>query len=630
MLMMMYYTIFISRGCWYENDLLIEGAGAVYSFPITYSINLRARFLNADGSAVMPVWLTPPGTTPPIIIPPSASPPETAPPSTTPPNADEIITFPDINFEKAVRLRTDKPTGAILKKDVMNLDRLDLYNMDISDITGIEHFTNLENFHCSMNNLTKMDLSENRKLIELNCSNNKLTALDLSNNINLETLLCFNNKLTHLNLVKNINLKYLGCSVNYLAFLDISNNTTLEALRTGGNFLTTLNINNNISLERLECPVNHLTMLNVTNNKELVHLECMMNRFPDISAIVGLEEGRLNLFEFGVHHNVYTTKVTLSDFLSQTMNGTKGFEYRVEDYTIIFDAAAAKTIYDAAIGDITFNAFKMHPYEGINGMDVFVLTIDSGGKNISEFGLGTVTIEIPYFMLNTGGNLSSAIAFQINKDGRYDLTKGYYSVLSESFIIKTDLLSMFVFNNNPVTYSDVAANAWYKNVVEFIAARGYTVGIDGDKFEPTKPLTRGEFTANLMKAYGMRPLDDLSGNFPDVDENAPYAGYIAAGRALGILQGDSGSFDPERVITRQEMFTLLYNILVAIGEAPQKSGSGKSLSDFPDGVVQSWASEATEALLQAGMIDGSGGRLDPEGRADRTHLAQMIYNLLTR
>jgi hypothetical protein len=62
------------------------------------------------------------------------------------------------------------------------------YNMNISDLTGIEAFTALTELWCFENQLTSLDLSQNTALITLHCHDNQLIFLDLrnGNNNNME------------------------------------------------------------------------------------------------------------------------------------------------------------------------------------------------------------------------------------------------------------------------------------------------------------------------------------------------------------------------------------------------------------------------------------------------------------
>ncbi|MGI6667229.1 MAG: S-layer homology domain-containing protein [Bacillota bacterium] len=81
-------------------------------------------------------------------------------------------------------------------------------------------------------------------------------------------------------------------------------------------------------------------------------------------------------------------------------------------------------------------------------------------------------------------------------------------------------------------------------------------------------------------------------NFSDAGETY-YTGYLAAAKRLGISAGvGDNMYAPGKEITRQEMFTLLYNTLKIIGRLPQ-GDSGKTLLDFSDASeIASWAEEA--------------------------------------
>ncbi len=89
-------------------------------------------------------------------------------------------------------------------------------------------------------------------------------------------------------------------------------------------------------------------------------------------------------------------------------------------------------------------------------------------------------------------------------------------------------------------------------------------------------------------------------------------------------------FAPEKEITRQEMFTLLYNALKVIGKLPQ-GDSGKTLDHFSDaGQIDSWAKEAMRLMVKTGTIGGNAGKLNPTSTTTRAEMAQVLYNLLSK
>lgn len=190
--------------------------------------------------------------------------------------------------------------------------------------------------------------------------------------------------------------------------------------------------------------------------------------------------------------------------------------------------------------------------------------------------------------------------------------------------------SYYAVSYKKVSFKDVARNAWYARAVSFIAAREIAAGTGGGKFNPNEKLTRGQFLVMLMRAYGIAPDANPKDNFADAG-NTWYTGYLAAAKRLRISAGVGGNmFAPEKDVTRQEMFTLLYNALKAIGQLPG-GASGRTLSSFNDaGEIAPWAKEAMKYLVETGTISGSSGKLNPGDIATRAQMAQMVYNLLSK
>jgi hypothetical protein len=84
-------------------------------------------------------------------------------------------------------------------------------------------------------------------------------------------------------------------------------------------------------------------------------------------------------------------------------------------------------------------------------------------------------------------------------------------------------------------------------------------------------------------------------------------------------------YAPGNQITRQEMFTLLYNALKIIGQLPG-GDSGKTLSQFTDaGQISDWAQDAHDAAVKTGTVGGSDGKLAPTGTTSRAEMAQALY-----
>jgi len=80
--------------------------------------------------------------------------------------------------------------GIISTIEAEAVNFLDLFGCDISDMTGIEKFVNLDTLNCEENNLTSLNITGNSKLRILYCRNNPLEELDVSGISSLFMLNC--------------------------------------------------------------------------------------------------------------------------------------------------------------------------------------------------------------------------------------------------------------------------------------------------------------------------------------------------------------------------------------------------------------------------------------------------------
>ncbi|MDP9957317.1 hypothetical protein J2X97_002986 [Epilithonimonas hungarica] len=164
--------------------------------------------------------------------------------------------------------------------------------MNISNLTGIESFTNITSLSFTQNQVTNLDISKNTSLIYLDCSVNQLTSLDISKNIALKNLFCFNNQLTNLDVTKNINLTQLATYKNPLTMLDVTKNYALQTLICYENQLATLDVSKNLALKELYCYRNQIISLELNNNLQLTKLSCDENKleFLDLSKNTALTD----------------------------------------------------------------------------------------------------------------------------------------------------------------------------------------------------------------------------------------------------------------------------------------------------------------------------------------------------
>ena len=200
-------------------------------------------------------------------------------------NPNSPINIPDAIF-KAYLVGTfdTNNDNEISYSEAAKVTIISCYNMSISSLSGIEHFTALTELHCYDNQLTTLDVSSNTQLTLLNCAQNQLTTLDVANNTKFIYFECSENQLTNFDVSKNTKLIQLGCSENQLTTLEVSKNTALTKLDCSNNQLTTLEVSKNTALIELYCPNNQLTILDVTVNTALMYFDCSTNQLETLDV----------------------------------------------------------------------------------------------------------------------------------------------------------------------------------------------------------------------------------------------------------------------------------------------------------------------------------------------------------
>ena len=157
----------------------------------------------------------------------------------------QFTNIPDVNFETAlVDLGYDDVIdGQVLTDHIDTVQFLQVIGYNISDLTGIQDFSELTLLDFTFNELTEIDLSQNTELLELYCNGNQLSSLDVSH---------------------NLDLTYLWCEWNQLTDLDLSENEYLTVLLAKGNLLTSLVTTGADDLSHLDCSFNQIAELDLT------------------------------------------------------------------------------------------------------------------------------------------------------------------------------------------------------------------------------------------------------------------------------------------------------------------------------------------------------------------------------
>ena len=246
------------------------------------------------------------------------------------------IYIPDTNLELAlIELGYDDiPDNYIDSNKVSEILFLDLSNKQLTDLTGLENFINIENLDLSSNQLTQVPIVNFTNLKSLNLNNNLFSVLDLS----------FNEKINSLN---------------------ASNNSDLTCIKVGPSLYDNLPagyVADQASFE-LECNCPTLTLTSGFNSK--VQTLCSGEPMNTITYQLGGE----NVSAFVLDSNSLPLGVTSSlDDNTITISGTPFFDGSQDVYNIVINTSNTNTNCSQVSKTVVIN----------KNIDSPVLTLDSG------------------------------------------------------------------------------------------------------------------------------------------------------------------------------------------------------------------------------------------------------------
>ncbi|WP_264521468.1 leucine-rich repeat domain-containing protein [Flavobacterium sp. N1994] len=180
--------------------------------------------------------------------------------------------------------------GEIQVSEALAIKWLWLRSVSISDLTGIESFSNLQVLTCINDNLTNLNVSALTNLRRLNCTNNQIPSLNVSGLTNLQYVDCSDNQILSLNVIGLTNLQTLGCAHNQISSLDLNGLSNLQNLHCPNNHIPSLNLNGLTNLKTLGCYNNQLSSLDVSSLTNLEGLSCSDNQISslDLSGLTNL------------------------------------------------------------------------------------------------------------------------------------------------------------------------------------------------------------------------------------------------------------------------------------------------------------------------------------------------------
>jgi hypothetical protein len=170
---------------------------------------------------------------------------------------------------------------------------------------------------------------------------------------------------------------------------------------------------------------------------------------------------------------------------------------------------------------------------------------------------------------------------------------------------------------------------WAREFIGKLAARGIVSGMGDNLFWPGDSLTRAQFLTMLAKSiHDLDVTQATPAGFTDVPAEEWYYNYVNWGFETGIVKGmDEFTFAPNEKITREQMAVMLNNFIINTGVVLPETNAGVSFSDNEH--ISPWAADSVAKIVSSGIMGGyPEGDYKPQGNATRAEAATVIYKLI--
>ena len=305
-----------------------------------------------------------------------------------------------------------------------------------------------------------------------------------------------------------------------------------------------------------------------------------------------------------------------------------------DDLTASFSTAALESIYDESNSNVKFvlEERKASKLTGIQAKKagerpVYALELTHGGKAIPSIGSGSVSVTLPY-ALGKGETAEGLAILIVSDDGTGRNIKCTYNARSRTVTFSTKNFGVFVIAyeadhiwNNP--FADVKETDWFYDAVRYVNQKGLFSGTTATTFSPNLATTRAMLVTVLYRLDG-QPAVMGSSKFSDVSAGQYYTNAVIWATENGIVSGyGNGIFDPDALLSREQMATILYNYAKYKQYDVSKV---RGLDVFTDkDTVAPYAVRAMQWAYANEIINGSSATtLSPKRTATRAQVAAIL------
>ncbi|CUQ42541.1 leucine-rich repeat protein [Hungatella hathewayi] len=327
-----------------------------------------------------------------------------------------------------------------------------------------------------------------------------------------------------------------------------------------------------------------------------------------------------------------TLKRATLDRLLDPNNNLKYLTLNTSIVDMTFGLAELTEIARQTSGDVTFTATRVTGLTGdslsaISTRPAYDLKISyqKDGQTVYLSSVGSVSVGIAYTPAETEQAGGLYLVYADGKGGAEWLYRSSYDKGSGNVIGSINHFSIYGVGYRPAPIFTDTVNHWAKSDIDFVASRNLLTGSGDAAFSPDSTITRGMFVTVLGRLAGIDPAAyPSSSRFSDIPATAYYAPFVEWAVSKEIVNGTgAASFEPDRPVTREEMAVIMQRYAGKLGYTLPKEREAEIFAD--NATITSDMKDAVQAMQQAGVMNGKGGRLfAPQDTATRAEAAAVL------
>lgn len=178
-------------------------------------------------------------------------------------------------------------------------------------------------------------------------------------------------------------------------------------------------------------------------------------------------------------------------------------------------------------------------------------------------------------------------------------------------------------------FADVSKNDWFYDAVQDAVDMGLMAGVSANRFDPNGTVTRA-MVAQILYAREGKPAVSGAAAISDVPANAWFHDAMQWAKAQGVIAGyPDGRMEPNAPVTREQLAVILHSYAQKKDMDLSKTAGLAGYADAAD--VSVWAKDAMSWAVGSGLISGrSASILAPAGSATRAECAVIFTQMFQK